>query len=233
VTEVHDTHRQRDLVASRAGGVAVPVPPLVGEAQRFPNLWFEVEPSHEHVGHLAARREVVDRPVVGSFLERPCDLFALLGGPAGRRELHHGVPNLGRIRRVEHERPGEEGHVIAEDGGDLVRVARATDVAEQRDPVDGFAQLPVEARLLTQRRPKEARPELRLERLAERVVLPESERRDELTQAERRTRNRETSRCVVARGRYTIHPPPSPRKEAQGPARQTSPPRPTTERSTP
>ena len=85
--------------------------------------------------------------------------------------------DLGRICRVEHQRLGEEGDVVAEDGGDLVRVARAPHVAQQRYPVDGVAQLPVEARLLAQRHRQEARPQLRLERLAERVVLRERERR--------------------------------------------------------
>src|SRR5207245_2248072 len=66
----------------------------------------------------------------------------------------------------------------------------------------------VESRLLAQRHSQEARPQLRFERLAERVVLAESQRRDEFTQAELRTGNRETSRFDVARDRTRFTCPP-------------------------
>ena len=123
----------------------------------------------------------------------------LLGGTAGGRELHHGAHDVGRIGGVEHERLGQDGDVVTEDGGDLVRVTRAARIAQQRDPVDGVAQLSVEARFLAQRRRQEARPQLRLERLAERVVLPQRERRHELTETEGLTRNGVTSRCAGPR----------------------------------
>ena len=52
---------------------------------------------------------------------------------------------------------------------------------------------------------EEARPQLRLERLAERVVLRQGERGNELTEAERRVGDRETSRCFGADGRPLLH----------------------------
>ena len=119
------------------------------------------------------------------------------GGSAGGREREHVAHDLGRVAGVVHERLGEDGDVVAEDGGDLVRVAGAADVAQQRDPVDGrraaSASKPASS---DQPCGEEARPQLRLERLAERVVLRERERRDELAQAERRVGNGETSRCA-------------------------------------
>jgi hypothetical protein len=66
-----------------------------------------------------------------------------------------------------------------------VGVAGAADVAQQRDPVDGLAQLVVEVGGLADPRGEQARPQLRLERLAERVVLRERQRGDELPEAKR------------------------------------------------
>ena len=123
----------------------MPVPPLVGEAQGSPNVGPEAEPADQHVGCLAPGREVVDRPRLGAFLERPSDLLVLFRVAAGSRERHHRVEDLGRIRRVEHQRLGEEGDVVAEDCGDFVRVGRAPHVAEQRDPIGGIAYFALEA----------------------------------------------------------------------------------------
>jgi hypothetical protein len=78
------------------------------------------------------------------------DLVALLRGTTGGCEREHVAHDLGRIRGVVHQRTGADRDLVAEDGGDLVRVARAPDIAQQRDPVDGFAQLRIEACLLTQ-----------------------------------------------------------------------------------
>ena len=117
------------------------------------------------------------------------DLLVLLGriGRRSRTRPWSRMTSAGSAASM-HERLGEDRDVVAEDGGDLVRVAGAADVAQQRDPVDGLAHVRVEARLLAQRHRQEARPQLRLERLAERVVLRERERRDELTEAERSDR---------------------------------------------
>jgi hypothetical protein len=79
-----------------------------------------------------------------------------------------------------------------------VGVARATDVAQQRDPVDGVAQRPVEAGFFAQPRGEQARAELRLERLSERVVLRQREGRDQLAETEWGTGNGEISRCMEA-----------------------------------
>ena len=135
---------------------------------------------------------------MGAFLDRLSDLFALLRGTTGGCECQYVAHDLGRIRGVVHQGLGANGDLVAEDGGDLMRVARATDVAQQRDPVGGVAQLRVEAPLITQPHGQEARPQLRLERLAERVVLRKSKRGDELTHPQRFRRNRETSRCAKA-----------------------------------
>jgi hypothetical protein len=196
---VHNAHRQGDLVAPRPGREAGPVPPLVGEGERLPDARRQAEPLDQHVGDLAAGREVVDRPVVCPRPERRHDPLVLLGGTAGGRELHHGAHHVGWVAGIEHERVGQDGDVVAEDGGDLVRVACAPQIAQQRDPVDGVAQLGIEAGFLAQRHRQQARPQLRLERLSERVVLPQGERRHELTQTKTRLRNGVTSRCAGPR----------------------------------
>ena len=115
----------------------------------------------------------------------------------GGREGHHVAHHLGRVGGVVHQRLGADGDLVAEQGGDLVGVSGAADVPQQRDPVDGVAQ---------RRRPKlglvahphreEARAQLRLERLAEGVVLRQRERGDEFTEAKRRGQNGEISRCM-------------------------------------
>ena len=84
-----------------------------------------------------------------------------------------------------HERLGADRDLVAEQGRDLVGVAGAADVPEQRHPVDGLAQLLVEARGLADPRREQARAQLRLERLAERVVLRKRERGNELAEAKR------------------------------------------------
>src|SRR5665213_2576168 len=67
----------------------------------------------------------------------------------------------------------------------------------------------MEAGVLAHRGRKQTRTQLRLQRLAERVVLRESERRNELAEPERLTRNGETSRCPMDERtrRITVHTP--------------------------
>jgi len=84
-----------------------------------------------------------------------------------------------------HERLGADRDLVAEHRGDLVGVAGAADVAQQRNPVDGLAQLVVEPRGVADPRGEQARPQLRLEGLPECVVLRERQRGDELPEAKR------------------------------------------------
>ena len=102
------------------------------------------------------------------------------------------------------QRLGADRDLVAEHGGDLVGVAGAADVAQQRHPVRGLAHLLVEPRGLADPGREQARAQLRLQRLPERVVLRERQRGDELTEAKRRVRNGESSRCIGRRGRRTI-----------------------------
>ena len=204
VAEVHDAHRERDRLPLRVGGIAVSVPALEREAQRLTNVGAEVEPLHEHVGDLAPGREVVDRPLAGRLLDHLDDLVSLFRAAAGRREGHDVPHHLRGIRGVVHERLGANRDLVAEDGGDLVGVAGAADVPQQRHPVRGLAQLLVEPRGLADRRREQARPQLRLERLPERVVLRERQRGDELTEAKRRVEDGESSRCIGPRRPSTI-----------------------------
>ena len=153
--------------------------------KRLANAGAEVEPLHEHVGHFAARREVVHRPLVGGLLDHLDDLVALLLGATGGREGDDVAHDLGGIRGVVDERLGADRDLVAEQRGDLVRVAGAADVAQQRDPVGGLAHLLLESRRLADPRREQARAQLRLERLAERVVLRERQRGDELAEAKR------------------------------------------------
>ena len=127
----------------------------------------------------------MDRPLVGRLLEHPDDLVALLLGAPGRREaMTSRMTSAGLAAswtsvwaRIAISSPNS--------GGDLVGVAGAADVAQQRHPVGGLAHVVVEARRLADPRREQARPQLRLERLAEGVVLRERQRGDELTQAKR------------------------------------------------
>ena len=199
VAEMDDAHREGDRLTLRVGRIAVAVPALEGEAQRVADAGADVESLHEHVGDLAPRREVVDRPLTGGLLDHADDLFALLRTAAGRREGHHVPHDLGRIRGVVHECLGADGDLVAEHGGDLVGVPGAPDVAQQRHPVGGLALLFLDAGGVAYPRREQTRAQLRLERLPERVVLRERERRDEFTEAERCGQDGETSRCMGRR----------------------------------
>ncbi len=53
MAEVHDAHRNRDGLPLHVVGVPVAVPTLKREPQRLAHAGVEVEPLHEHVGHLA------------------------------------------------------------------------------------------------------------------------------------------------------------------------------------
>lgn len=77
-----------------------------------------------------------------------------------------------------------DGDLVSEHGGDLVSVSGAADVAEQRHPEHRLAKLSVEAGLLAGPPREQARPQLRLQWLAERTVLRKGEGRDELPQPE-------------------------------------------------
>jgi hypothetical protein len=109
----------------------------------------EIEPLDQHVANLAPRCEVVYRPLVSALLDHADHLVALLGGVSSGRELQDTAHHLGRVRGVVHQRLGPDGDLVTKDGGDLVRVASAADVAQQRHPINGFAQFSTEARLLT------------------------------------------------------------------------------------
>jgi len=74
-------------------------------------------------------------------------------------------------------------------------VARAADVPQKRDPVDRVAHRFAVTACIAEPYGQQARPQLRLERLAERVVLAERERAYEFAEAERGDRNGEISRC--------------------------------------
>ena len=95
----------------------------------------EVQALDEHVGDLAAGREVVDRPLVGRLLDHPDDLVPLLRAASGGRERDDVAHHLGGVAGVVDERLGPDRDLVAEHGGDLVRVAGAADVPQQRHPV--------------------------------------------------------------------------------------------------
>ena len=183
VAQVHHPHRQRDRLAGDVVGIAVAVPALEREAQRIANAGSEVQPLHQHVGDLAAGREVVHRPFAGGLLDQPDDRVALLGAPPGGRELHHVVHHLGRVGGVVHQRLGPDRDLVAEHGGDLVRVPGAADVAQHRNPVRVLAHLVIDVRGLADPGREQAGPQLGLERLAEGVVLRERQRGDQFTEA--------------------------------------------------
>jgi hypothetical protein len=69
---------------------------------------------------------------------------------------------------------------VAEGGGHLVSVPRASEVAQQPHPVDRVAEVPVEPGLLAHAHREEARAELGLEGLPDGVVLRQGERADQL-----------------------------------------------------
>jgi hypothetical protein len=113
-------------------------------------------------------------------VDRLHDLLVRLRRMSPGRKRDHVPHDFGRIGGVVDQRLRAEGDLVAEDGGDFVRVSRAADVAQQRDPIDGFARFAVETGFLGEPCRQQARAELRFERLAERVVLRQGQRRDEL-----------------------------------------------------
>ena len=184
VAQVDDSHRQRDRVAADVPWKALAVPALERAGERLADARPEIEPHHEHVGHFAARREVVHRPLVGRLLKHLHDRLALVGGTPRGRVLEDVAHHLGGVPGVVDERLGPDRDLVAEQGGDLVRMTGAADVTQERDPVGVRPHVVVELRLLAQPAREEAGAQLRLERLAEGVVLRERQRGDELGEAE-------------------------------------------------
>jgi hypothetical protein len=90
----------------------------------------------------------------------------------------------GRVRRVVHQGLGADRDLVAEDGGDLVRMTGAADVPEQPHPVGRIPYLFVELGSVADPGCEQARPKLRLQRLSEGVVLRKSQCGDELSQTE-------------------------------------------------
>ena len=206
VAQMHDAHRQRDRVAGGMRRISLAVPALEREAQRLAHVGTEVDALEKHVGHFAARREVVRRPLARVLLNELHDLLALLLRTTGRRERDHVLNHLGRIPGVVHERLRANRDLVAEEGRDFVRVTGAADVAEQRHPVDGVAHRLVESGGLAHPGREETGPELRFQRLPERVVLRQRQCRDEFTQTKRCVKNGELSRCKRIRGERIMPP---------------------------
>jgi len=140
----------------------------------------------------------VDGPLVRGLLEHPDDLVAHLVG-ASRRGVGDDVAHyLGGVGGIVDERLGADRDFVAEQRRDLVRVTGAADVAQQRDPVGGLANVLVDAGAVADPSREQARAQLRLERLPEGVVLRERERGDKLGEAELRFQDGVSSRCSVA-----------------------------------
>ena len=136
------------------------------------------------------------RPLVRTLLDHPDDLLALLGRATGGRECHDVAHDFGGVRGIVHQCPGADGDLVAEQGGHLVRVPGAPDVAQQCNPVDSFAHSRAVLGRIAQPHREQARAQLRLERLAERVVLGQGQRGHEFTEAQWRAQNGEISRCM-------------------------------------
>ena len=186
-------------------GIAGSAPPLERETQRVAHVRTELEALHEHVGHFAAGREIVSRPLARVLLDELHDLVALLRRAAGGGEGNHVADHLRGIARIVHERLGTDRDLVAKERGHFVRMARASHVAQQRHPVGGIADLAVEARRIAHPGGEQARPQLRLERLAERVVLGQRQGRDEFAEAKGTAQNGEFSRCMDRPPGRTIH----------------------------
>jgi hypothetical protein len=188
------------------GGEAFAVPPLEREAQRLTHAGAESQPVDQHVADFAPRGEVMHRPLVSTLLDHPDDLLALLRWTTGGRERHHVPHDFDRVRGIVHQRPGTDGDLVAEQGGHLMCVASAADVPQQCDPVDRFAQRLALTCLVAQPHREQARPQLRLERLAESVVLCQGQRGHELTEAKGGRQNGEISRCMDPQAGGTFAP---------------------------
>src|SRR5262249_29847736 len=110
------------------------------------------------------------------------------------------------VAGVVNQRLGANRNVVPEQRRNLVGMAGAPDVPEERHPVGGLADVVGELSLLAHPRREQARPKLRLQRLAERIVLCEGQRGDELCEAQRRVQDRAYSRCLsVTAGRGSSH----------------------------
>jgi hypothetical protein len=186
MADVHHPHRQRDALPGHSTGNAQAVPPLEGAGQRLPNRTREPQPLRQQVSHLAASTKVGNRPLVDGRHHRPRDLPGALvrAGRAGQGD--HIAGYLGRVCGIVHERSRTGRDLVTEVHRDLMRVAGAAEVAQQRGPVDGLFQPSVIPCLLSHPDGQQARAQLRLQRLAEGIVLGEGERRDEFTEPEHR-----------------------------------------------
>ena len=91
--------------------------------------------------------------------------------------MHH----LGVIACVVYQRLRPNRNLVAEHGGHLVRIAGATDIAKQCHPIGCIAHILIESSRLANPSGKQAGTQLRLERLAKRVVLRQGQRGDEFT----------------------------------------------------
>ena len=133
-------------------GEAVPVPPLVGEANDSrtsgprSSRWISMSATSQPVAKL-----LIAQSCAPAWSDRP--ISRAPPAPAGGRNATIGPQDIGLIARIDHERLAEDPDVVPEHRGrDLVRVAGASDVAKQRDPVGGPADLVVESRLLSRPR---------------------------------------------------------------------------------
>ena len=142
----------------------------------------------------------MDGPLVGGLLEHGDDLVALLVRAPRRCVGEDVAHHLGGVGGVVDERLGADRDLVAEQRRDLVRVTGAADVAEQRDPVGGLANIVLDAGGVADPRREQARAQLRLERLPEGVVLRERERGDEFREAKLWIQDGVSSRCSVAAG---------------------------------
>ena len=216
VAEVHDAHGERDLLTLGARRVAVPVPPLVGEAERVPGRRPRTRAAAPAGRPPRTRSRSCGPPTRGapSWIDRaicscssgsrPAVANATIAprpwpdprcrAPASRRG--------GRRRRRRRWRSRARGPCIRRS-------------AAARPSRRSSRTVLVEARLLAQRHAEEARAELRLERLPERVVLRQRERRGEFTQAERADRMGNPPDAAAADG-TRLYPPPSRKEEGQG-----------------
>ena len=138
VAQVHDAHRQRDRLAARVRGEALAVPALEreGAAPRGRSGRSRAaRTSMSATSHPDAKLCTAHSWAVSWSIWTIC-LALLLGAPRGR-ELDDVAHHLGGVAGVVDERLGADRDLVAEQRGDLVRVAGAADVAQQRDPVGG------------------------------------------------------------------------------------------------
>jgi hypothetical protein len=185
LAELREPRREGDRLAGKFPGPALPVPHLVGRAERVEHVGRQLELLAERAGHRGVVVDHVVHVAVTGDEERQPDPEPLERRAPGADQAHTGGRRA-RAAKLVFVLRGLQRDVVAEPLRLLVRVGVAPDVDEQRGVVDDRPRLVVEAEPLGDAQRDQGLAQHVLHRLPEAQVDPERERRDELGQPDGR-----------------------------------------------